>query len=130
MALHQAAQLDAASTALERAVALDAGFAQAWFRLGLVRQDLGQLDLAATAFRTALACRADYAEAAVNLGIVLQDKGDLDGALQSYRHAVHLRADTLGRIAQALTAASNGRLWLDPRELRRQLQDESFAVDR
>jgi tetratricopeptide (TPR) repeat protein len=117
LALHAAGALERAGEVLERALELEPALAQAWFRLGLVRQDQRRLREAAVAFQRALACRTDYAEAAVNLGIVLQEDGNLDDALLAYRQAVRMRGDTIGRIAQALTAASKGRLWLDPARL-------------
>ena len=40
----------------------------------------------------------------------------------SYRRAMRLRPDTFGRIAQALTSAKKGRLWLNPARLRRPLE--------
>ena len=60
-------------------------------------------------------------EAAVNLGIALQRLGDLPAALDAYRDGLRIRPDTLGRIAQALTAAGTGMLVLDPAALRRML---------
>ena len=113
LALHQTGALELARDALEETVALAPAFADGWFNLGLVRQDQRDFEAASAAFRTALACRPDYAEAAVNLGIVLQESGAMAGAIDAYRCAMRLRPATFGRIAQAMTAASTGRLWLD-----------------
>lgn len=121
LSLLEAGSQDAARSALERTVVLDPSFADAWFSLGLVRQDFCDLAGAAAAFRVALELRPDYVEAAVNLGIVLQQAGGMQEALEAYRRAVELRPDTFGRIAQAITAASTGRLWLDLERLRRLL---------
>ncbi|HAT29521.1 MAG TPA: hypothetical protein DCW29_01315 [Janthinobacterium sp.] len=121
VALHQAGELDEARAMLESAVALAPAFADAWFSLGLVRQDMRELAGAADAFRTALRHRPDYAEAAVNLGIVLQESAAMEEAMDAYRLAVRLRPDTFSRIAQALTAASSGMLFLDMNALRRNL---------
>ncbi|MDE3012086.1 MAG: tetratricopeptide repeat protein, partial [Pseudomonadota bacterium] len=71
--------------------------------------------------RRVLALRPDHAEAEFNLGIVLQQTGDFDHAMQAYGRAVQRKPECFGRVAQAVTAASRGRLWLDPAELRRLL---------
>jgi len=41
--------------------------------------------------------------------------------MAAYRSAIQIRPDTLGRIAQAVTAARTGMLWLDPTAFRRAL---------
>ena len=94
-----------------------AGPASVWFDLGLVRQDLNDLAGAAVAYRKALEKRPDHAEAAVNLGVVLQDGGDVDAAMKAYGAAYRLRGSTFGMIANALTSAPHGRLWLDRESL-------------
>ncbi len=120
-ALLRAGRHAEARDAFARVTALDPRDADAWFSLGLVCQDLRDLESAAVAFTNAVSHRPDYAEAAVNLGIVLQDMGRMGDAMEAYRRAVRLRADTFGRIAQALTTASTGRLVLDLGTLRRAL---------
>ena len=119
--LREAGQMSEAHAALTRAVTLDPAAAAAWFALGLTCQDLGDEFGAAAAYGAALAVRGDFAEAAVNRGIALQRLGDLPAALKAYQRAVAIRSDTLGRIAQALTAASTGTLWLRTADLRRAL---------
>ena len=119
--LRQQGSLREAEAALLRAVTLAPELATAWFTLGLTRQDMGNEVGAAEAFGTALAQRPDFAEAAVNLGICLQRTGQMNMAMRSYAHAVALRHDTLGRVAQAMTAASTGRLFLNPVALTRAL---------
>jgi tetratricopeptide (TPR) repeat protein len=105
---------------LERATAADAP-ASVWFDLGLVRQDLRDYTGAATAYRKALDTKPDFPEAHVNLGLNLQHSGEFESAMDSYRQALRLRPDTFGRIAQALTSAKKGQLWLSPDRLRRSL---------
>ena len=119
--LREAKQMTEARTALERAAALDPTASSAWFALGLTCQDLGDERAAATAFGAALRERADFAEAAVNLGIAHQRLGDMAAAMAAYRSAIQIRPDTLGRIAQAVTAASTGMLWLNPADFHRAL---------
>jgi tetratricopeptide (TPR) repeat protein len=104
----------------ERATASDAP-ASVWFDLGLARQDLRDHIGAAAAYRKALDIKPDLAEAALNLGVALQELVDMDNAMCAYAQAYRLRPSTFGRIAQALTSASHGRLWLDEAALRRSL---------
>jgi tetratricopeptide (TPR) repeat protein len=112
-----------AASYLERAIAADAP-ASVWFDLGLVRQDLRDHAGAAAAYRKAIDIKPDFAEAVLNLGVALQETGDLDHAMRAYAQAYRLRPSTFGRIAQALTSASHGRLWLDEASLRRSLDGE------
>jgi tetratricopeptide (TPR) repeat protein len=106
---------------LERATAGDAP-ASVWFNLGLARQDLRDHAGAAAAYRRAIEINPEHAEAAVNLGVALQDSGDIDAAMQAYATAWRMRPASFGLIAQALTSAPHGRLWLDEESLRRALR--------
>jgi tetratricopeptide (TPR) repeat protein len=115
--LREASRLAAARDALRQAQPLDI----ASFALGLTCQDLNDEAGAAAAFAAALAARPGFAEAAVNLGIARQRVGDMPGAMAAYRQAIQIRPDTLPRIAQAVTAASTGTLWLNPARLCREL---------
>lgn len=119
--LREIGRMQDARSALQHATTLDPTAATAWFALGLTCQDLGDETAAATAFAAALHHRPDLAEAAVNLGIAQQRLGDMDGAIESYRTAIRIRPDTFGRIAQAVTAACTGMLWLDHAAFRRAL---------
>jgi tetratricopeptide (TPR) repeat protein len=110
-----------ASQALERAVVLAPDQAEAWFKVSLVRQDLGDADGAVQALERVLALDPERADAWVNLGIVLQDAGRLDDALRAYGHAYRRRAETFGRIAHALATPRVGRLFLDLDDLRAEL---------
>lgn len=115
--LRRAGRLAAAQAALERATALAPDHAEALFALGLVHQDGGAHEAAAAAYRAALERRPDFHEAALNLGTAEQHCGRWEAALDAYARAVRLRPDSLGRVAQALSAAPRGRLWLDPAAL-------------
>jgi tetratricopeptide (TPR) repeat protein len=119
--LRDGGRISEARSALERAVALDPTASGAWFALGLTYQDIGDDERAVTAFQAALRERPGFAEAAVNLGIALQQQGRMDDAIEAYRDAVRIRPDTIGRIAQAVTAARTGMLWLDLGAFRRAL---------
>ena len=119
--LRDAGRMLEAQAALHRTVTLDPTASPAWFALGLTCQDLDNEAAAATAFQAALRERPSFAEAAVNLGIALQRLGDMPAALDAYRAAIRIRPDTFGRIAQAVTTARTGMLWLNPGEFRRVL---------
>jgi tetratricopeptide (TPR) repeat protein len=114
-------RMSEARAALQRAVLIDPAMSAAWFALGLTCQDLLDEAGAAEAFDAALAGRENFAEAAVNLGISRQRLGEMDAAMQAYRRAIKIRPDTFGRIAQAVTAAATGVLWLDLGKFRRWL---------
>jgi tetratricopeptide (TPR) repeat protein len=121
ISLREFGRMTEAAVALRRAVQADPTAHAAWFALGLTCQDLDDEAGAAAAFQAALDQRPDLAEAAVNLGIARQRLGDMAAALQAYRTAVRIRPDTLGRIAQAVTSARTGMLWLDLGGLHRAL---------
>jgi tetratricopeptide (TPR) repeat protein len=121
-AQHQGGHWPVALRTLERAVALDPGHADGWFQLALVQHDLRDLEAAAQSLRCVLRLAPDRVDAATNLGIVLQDSGRIDAAMRAYGRAYRLREDSFGRIAHALAAASNGRLWLDLDALRATLR--------
>ena len=110
-----------AMRSFERAVALLPSHAEAWFQLGLVKQDLHELDGAAAAFRRVLEL-TPRAEVEVNLGIVLQEAGEFSEAMCAYGRAYRMRDDTFGRIAHALSTPNVGRLWLNLDDLREALR--------
>jgi tetratricopeptide (TPR) repeat protein len=116
--LRQCGRMTEARTVLEQAIRLNPKSARAWFLLGLTLQDEQMPAEAAEAFAKAQRAEPDFAEAAVNEGIAWQEAGDLDAARRAYGNAVRLRLDTFGRIAQAITAAPKGELWLDLRAFR------------
>ena len=120
--LRQTGELQSARVELERAVTLRPSDGRAWFALGLVCEDLRDTPGAIEAYRRSIEAQPDVPEAHVNLGLNLQNAGDLDAAMDSYRRAMRLRPDTFGRIAQALTSAKKGRLWLNSARLRRLLE--------
>ena len=119
--LRQTGELQAARAELERALALRPDDGRAWFALALICEDLRDTAGAIRAYRRSVETEPNRPEAHVNLGLNLQNTGDLDAAMDCYRQAMRLRPDTFGRIAQALTSARKGRLWLNPARLRRVL---------
>jgi tetratricopeptide (TPR) repeat protein len=120
--LRQTGELQLARVELERAVTLRPSDGRAWFALGLVCEDLRDTPGAIQAYRRSIEAQPDVPEVHVNLGLNLQNSGDLDAAMDSYQLAMRLRPDTFGRIAQALTSANKGRLWLNSARLRRLLK--------
>jgi tetratricopeptide (TPR) repeat protein len=120
--LRQTGELQSARLELERVVTLRPGDGRAWFALGLVYEDLRDTPGAIRAYRRSIDAQPDVPEAHINLGLNLQNSGDLNAAIDSYRRAMQLRPDTLGRVAQALTSAKKGRLWLNSARLRRLLE--------
>lgn len=121
LSLQQQGDVAGARAALEDAAALSPSEGRGWFALGLLAQESRDWPAAISSYRQALAAGPNLAEAAVNLGIVLQETGDVAAARAAYGQALALRADTFGRIAQALTAAPVGELWLDLAALRSSL---------
>jgi predicted TPR repeat methyltransferase len=96
-----------AGTAYERALALDPRRAQAWYRLGNVREEEGRDADALACFEKAVALEPLHAQAWNNLGGARQRLGHLEEAVAAFRAAV--RADphlpqpylNLGRLAEA-----------------------------
>lgn len=114
-------RLAEARQAFSEATMLEPRSARAWFLLGVAAQDGGDDATAETAYCRALALDPSMAEAAVNLGTLFQRAGDLASAKAAYAQAVGTRPDAFGRVAQAMTAAPKGELWLDLGALRRSL---------
>jgi tetratricopeptide (TPR) repeat protein len=114
---------DQAATYYQRALQLDPASAEAWFKLGLAFQDSRLPARAAEAYRRALSLRPNLAEAEANLGVALQEQGQMNAAKQAYGRAIELRPSTFGRVAQALTTAPRGELWLDLGALRAHLSE-------
>jgi tetratricopeptide (TPR) repeat protein len=121
--LHSLGRRDQALACYHQALSLDGESFEAWFKLGLVLQDGRRPDRAAEAYLQALALRPDLAEAEVNLGVALQDLGELSAAKQAYGRAIGLMPAAFGRIAQALTTAPKGELWMDLGALRAHLSE-------
>lgn len=121
LCLRELGELAAARAELERVLEPDTANANLWFAYGLICQDSRDAPAAIKAYRGALHLSPELAEAHVNLGICLQQTGDVAGAKAAFGQAMRLRSDTFGRIAQALSAAPRGEMWLDPERLRKSL---------
>jgi tetratricopeptide (TPR) repeat protein len=77
-----------AASAYERAIDLDADFADAHCNLGAVRFNQNRREAARACFRAALEIDAGHPEAHLNLAMILEEEGALDEALRHYRAAL------------------------------------------
>ena len=76
--------------AIEKAIKLDPGWAEAHNSLGVVRTDQERLSRAIGHFNKAIALKPDYADAHNNLGIALAKLGKLEEALEAYQQPIKL----------------------------------------
>lgn len=67
---------DTAITRLEGAVALDGEFAEAWYNLGVIYEDLGRYDKAENAFTRAVRANPKLSEASASLGRIYLLRGN------------------------------------------------------
>jgi predicted TPR repeat methyltransferase len=88
---YDAQRWNQAGDAFERALALDASLASAWYRLGNVREEQGRDEDAAACFEKALTLDPAHAQAWNNLGGAHQRRGRLEPAADAFRRAI--RAD-------------------------------------
>lgn len=79
---------DEAQSAYRRALALDAGNAEAHINLGRLLQERGQLREAESHYREAMARAPGEPTATFNLGTVLEDMGRTREAIDAYRRAI------------------------------------------
>lgn len=77
-----------AALAYEKAIALDADYADAYCNLGAVRYNQGQRAAARRAFEACLARAPEHVEANFNLANVLEEAGEDELALTLYRRAL------------------------------------------
>jgi Flp pilus assembly protein TadD len=104
-ALTRGGQVDEGITQLQRAVAINPGFAKGWDDLGLAHSQNGQLGEAIIQFKKALAINPNNAQAHYNLGAALAEKGQVDAAIAEYQAALALNpndSDTCNNLGYAL----------------------------
>ncbi len=89
----KAAQPDGAKTALEHAIALDPGYAEANNTLGALLAQSGDAPGAAAHFRKALESKPDYADALNNFGYLLFQTGQRQEAFDLYQRALKAQPD-------------------------------------
>jgi tetratricopeptide (TPR) repeat protein len=104
VSLHRTGNLEAALTAFDRAIALDATYVMAHSNRGLVLTDLDRPGDAAAAFRHVITLAPESAEAWCHLGTASHKTGDLVGAEAACRRALELDAGYIDAYLQlALT---------------------------
>jgi len=119
---HERGDSGAASLHVERSLKARPAHVPTLIVAALVRQDVHDLAGAAQALQAVLQQQHDHVAARVNLGVVRLEQGRLEEALDEFGLAYALRPQAYGRIANALTSAPTGALWLDPQRLRATLQ--------
>jgi tetratricopeptide (TPR) repeat protein len=88
-------EYEQALQALQRAIALQPDFAEAYMNLAQVYHlDRDDLMEAIAACRRTTELRPDYAEGHANLGILLAEDGQLDEAMAEYRRAMELNPES------------------------------------
>jgi len=92
-ALRALQRFEEALRSYERALELQADFAEAAFGRGVVLQHMQRLDEAVKAYDRALSLRPDFAQAHANRGAALQSQHRLTEALVSYDRALALKPD-------------------------------------
>jgi predicted O-linked N-acetylglucosamine transferase (SPINDLY family) len=88
--LRQAEQAQEAKEAGEKAVALDAGSAEAWNVLGAAQTELGETAAARDCFLKAVGIKPDMVEAVYNLGVNYHKQGEALLAIEQFQHALQI----------------------------------------
>jgi len=99
-ALRARGRLSEAADHHRRALALNAGYAEAHNNLGSVLKDLGEPEAAVGCYRQAIALKPTFALAHHNLGIALRGLGRPEEALGAHRRALALVPDYADAHAQ------------------------------
>lgn len=121
----EARQFVEARSALDRAVAVDAKNADAWFQYGLVEMNAGRPDSAEARFQAALALRPDAALTWLNLGIARLQARRNQEAVSALRRAVALDStQASGRLMLAQALALSDSLKAAETEYRRLIERE------
>jgi tetratricopeptide (TPR) repeat protein len=92
-ALHRCGVYPQAEAAMQKAVDLAPGYAEAHNFLGAARLRQGKLADAETALRKAIEIKADFAHAYVNLGRCLVQRKDTAAAIEAFRAAIRCKPE-------------------------------------
>ena len=84
---------DRATSAYQRALALNPGHVRAHLNLGRLQHEAGDVASAEGHYRQALAASPESPTAAFNLGVALEDLGRVDEAIQAYERALRSEPD-------------------------------------
>lgn len=105
--LVEESNLDDALTLIERAIALDPHFAEAYHQRALVLHSIEEVEAADESYRAALRLNPYHFAAAAGLGHLRAAEGDLAGALRWYRAALslHPRLEELRDMVPQIEAA-------------------------
>lgn len=87
--------LDRAEIAFAQSVTLDAGFADAYLNLGIVRRQRGRNIEAREALTRLTQIAPNLAEGWLQLAALQAAQGEMDGAMESYRRALSLTPDRI-----------------------------------
>ena len=115
-------KISKARDVLRKTVEMDAKSYKAFFLLGVLSEALRDQRESIKYYSACIKLKPDFAEAHVNLGLVLQNNRQFKPALECYKKAMRIRPDYFGRIAQAVTSAQCGQMWLNLGRLRQSLQ--------
>ncbi|MEW6359463.1 MAG: tetratricopeptide repeat protein [Planctomycetota bacterium] len=95
----------------QKAIQLNADFAEAHSKLAYAYAELGQADKAVTSYRRALEINPDLPEARTNLGATLLRKGQVEEAIAQYRNNVDFNpTDARAHFSLGYALAEAGRL--------------------
>ncbi|MEM7769157.1 MAG: tetratricopeptide repeat protein [Cyanobacteria bacterium P01_A01_bin.37] len=100
--------LEEATLAFEKTIAIDPKFAMGHFNLGMVLKSKGQLSDAIAQYRQAIQLQPDYAEAYQNLGVVLLKIGHVTQSMESFQRAIALHEQRNPDEAQRLREGLKG----------------------
>ncbi len=109
-ALYDRGEREAARRDIDRAIALDPGFAEAYASRGWMLRREGNLDSAAADLTTAIRLKPAMAEAYVSRGIILGEKGEYARSIDDFTMAIALKPDLVAaRVARGLALLRAGR---------------------
>lgn len=75
-------------TAYQKAVALEPGYAEAWYNLAMAQEAAGDTTEAQRCYRCAITAAPGFAAAHMNLGVLLFAEGRHAAAIEAYDHAL------------------------------------------
>jgi len=110
-ALRAKGDIEGAIGAYQKAIHVDAGFANAHYNLGNVFYGMRRLPDAVASYERAVAADADHPNAWFNLGNARAMSGDLQAAVDAYRQALRVNpadADAQKRLKWCLTRVRTG----------------------